>query len=102
MTLHTIEEIREANHRAGLYYFSPDTMRFFKSRVSSRVYPVSDGAYFVTSEKGPNRIRAYSVRLAKDSGKISTVGEFQEYRSRSGAHSKAFQLQLQHQGVLPR
>lgn len=41
-------DVEEANRRAGQHFFSPDTMRFFKSRVHSALY---GGRFFVTSEK---------------------------------------------------
>jgi len=32
---HTIHEIKEANHRAGYFFFSPDTMQFFGDKMGS-------------------------------------------------------------------
>lgn len=88
--LTTLTEIKNVNHKAGEYYFSPDTMRFFKSRISETLYPVSNGAYFVTSEKGPDNVRRYSVRFAHDNGKIETVGKFQQYETSWQAHRAAY------------
>jgi len=47
------------------HFFSPDTMRFFASRLIQDVFPTASGlVYFVTSEKAcfndPSRV--YSVR----------------------------------------
>ena len=58
-------EIKAANKRAGLYYFEPDTMRFFRSRVSDTVYQGPGGVFFITSEKSPNGARRHSVRRFK-------------------------------------
>lgn len=72
-------------------FFEPDTMRFFKSRVGSHVYADGKGgAYFVTSEKGPNEIRAFSVRRydPKKCG-FHTVGEFQGYKNAATAKAAA-------------
>jgi hypothetical protein len=75
----TIQSIREANTRAGYHFFSPCTMRFFRSRLGRTVY---GGKYFVTSEQfdGDSR-RFYSIRQVDAKGSVSTVGEFQKYTS---------------------
>lgn len=91
----TIDEIMRANAQAGQFFFSPDTLRFFASRVSQRTYVAPDGTtYFVTSERfrsvahgdGP---RKYTVRATTDGKRIDTVGAFQEYRTSSAAHARA-------------
>lgn len=72
MTYFTIKEIKEANKAIGHHFFDPETMRFFRSRILSRVYA---GRYFITSEKkcfDDNR-RVYSIRVADETGKIDTV-----------------------------
>jgi hypothetical protein len=68
--------------RSG-HFFDPDTMRFFRSRVSGRFKRVSDRmAYFITTERGPveGSKRRASIRRAEvtPQGKIAinTVGEF--------------------------
>lgn len=38
-----IAEIKKANAEAGGFWFSPDTLRFFDSRVESRVYDDGKG-----------------------------------------------------------
>jgi hypothetical protein len=79
----TIDEIKAANEALGHHWFSPSTLRFFRSRVLSTVY---GGRFFVTSEKRtgwrePDQPRLYTIRKASDDGSIETVGEFQEYRT---------------------
>jgi len=86
-----IDDIRRANKRAGLYFFESDTMRFFDCRVHSRVYR---GGFFVTSEKGPDGWRRFTVRQAKGDGSISTIGEFQQYGTRADAHDAAHTFSL--------
>lgn len=84
------DDIRKRNAAAGGHWFEPSTMRFFSSRVQSTFYGAKDGrAYFVTSERGPNGRRAYSVRVANLDGSISTVGEFQGYPTGRAAHAAA-------------
>ena len=45
--------------------------------------------YFVTSERGPDEIRRYTVRRACADGSIDTVGEFQEHATAAQAKSAA-------------
>lgn len=72
--MNTIAQVREANRGAGFHFFDRDTMLFFDSRVLRGLY---GGRFFVTSEKGPDGVRAYTVREASEDGRIDTVGEFQ-------------------------
>jgi hypothetical protein len=91
----TVADIRAANEAAGHYYFTPDTMRFFGSRVLSGVIA---GRYFVTSERQPASYypqyfpageRRYTVRVAHDDGTIDTVGEFQGWSTARQARAHA-------------
>ena len=89
----TMAQIRETNKATGRKFFERDTMRFFDSRVHGQVY---GGRYFITSERfhgssgsGPRR---YTVRFAKDSGDITTVGEVGQYESRAAARTAAKRL----------
>lgn len=74
----TIDDIRLANRNAGFYFFSPDTMRFFRSRVGGTVYQGNGGIYFVTSEQFDyNSERLYTVRrFNPDTRGIETASEF--------------------------
>ena len=82
----SMTEVRRANAAAGNHWFEPGTMRFFRSRVSDRLY---GGRYFVSSERAPRGARRYTVRVANDDGSIGTVGEFQAFASRGAAHRRA-------------
>ena len=85
-TFRTIAEISYANTNAGWHWFSPDTLRFFDCRVRDDwVLPVSGGALFVSSEKGPSEVRRYSIRRAYVDGQVDTVGEFQQHASAAKA-----------------
>ena len=92
-----IDTVR-ARHRG--HWFDPGSMRFFRSRVAQTAYGTDDGsrAYFVSSEQfeDSTRYRAprrYTVRVIDlHTGDIDTVGEFQEYASRSGADAAARRL----------
>jgi hypothetical protein len=86
-----IDEIAEANRRAGYHFFDADTKRFFNSRVGDAVY---GGRFFVTSEwpgvwDGRTFPREYTVREAQANGAIDTVGEFGQYATRQAAHRAA-------------
>ena len=73
----TMQEIVNANVNAGHYFFSADTIRFFKSRYCGEPFTCAKGTFFVTSERGPNEIRSYTVRFTVDGSDIETVGEFE-------------------------
>ncbi len=70
-----INNIKQANREAGFYFFSPDSMRFFDSRVLPTVY---GGRFFITSERSgfDDPTRTYTVREFMPDGSIETVGEF--------------------------
>lgn len=90
MKYYTLDDIKRINREKGYYYFSPDTMRFFKSRVSEDVYQGEGGVFLVTSEQGPNMPRLYSVRqFFPETGKVNTVDEFQAYKTLSAAKRRA-------------
>lgn len=88
-----IIDIWQANRAAGSHWFDPSTMRFFRTRVSSTVYPFEGGAAFVTSEQYDDTSPSlYTVRVfhAATGGVGTAEGhEFQEFASRSGAHAAA-------------
>jgi hypothetical protein len=88
MTYQSIDQIKQANAAAGYHFFDADTLRFFRSRVSDRLY---GGKWFVTSECGPSEVRAYTVRRAEDNGSIQTVEPFNRL-TRSAAHALAARL----------
>ena len=85
--------IRRANEDARMYWFSPDTMRFFRSRVSDQVYQGPGGIYFVSSERGPEMPRMYTVRRFRpDTGGVETAEEFQGYAKATQARRVAARL----------
>jgi len=76
-----ISEIKTLAETGNKYWFSADTMRFFKSRVSELCWKIKDEIYFISSEKQPNYNRLYTVRLCSSNGEIHTINEFQEYKN---------------------
>lgn len=84
----SIEQIKRANAAAGMHWFEPGAMRFFRSRVCSDVFPCDprECTYFVTGETNPAGERRYSVRAAFwENADIDTIGEFHSYTSRKAA-----------------
>ena len=93
----TIQEMKRMNKEAGQFWFSPQTLRFFNSRISSLVVQAEqneDLKLFVTSERMDwNSPRLYSVRVFNYSTcKVDTVGEFQEYATLEDAKAAAKRL----------
>lgn len=92
--IYNADDIRAIADHAGSYFFTPETMRFFSSRVLSDAWQV-DGYetkpgrryVFVTSEKhGDDTPRHYAVRLAtlgtvrddRPAIDIETVGDYHD------------------------
>lgn len=72
-----ITEIKKANKEAGGFWFTTGTLNYFNSTILPKVYEGPGGIYFITSERGPHRPRAYTVRQWHPSySGIGTVGEF--------------------------
>jgi hypothetical protein len=74
---YTMADIRAANAAAGLFFFSRDTMRYFRSRVEGGPYCGPGGVFFLTSEQcGPHGRdgRSFTVRqFHPDTGRITTA-----------------------------
>lgn len=94
MKIIDINDIKLLNKQKGKFWFSPDTMRFFKSRVAQEAYVTNDDLYalFVSSESSPfdKGKRFYTVRVCNmKTGEIDNVCDFKEYRSGQGATNRA-------------
>jgi hypothetical protein len=104
VAIFNIDDAKRRNRAAGLHWFSPDTLRFFSSRISRRVWSVPDGCLFVTSEQcrfSAGYPRLYSVRYCADNGEVSTVGEFQQYETLKQAHGAATREQSRRRAEAP-
>jgi len=85
--IYTTEDIARI-HRG--YFFKPDTMKFFKSRLSSNVYHGSGVVFFVTSETGPQGLRGFTVRkYLPNSDDVVTAGEFMAFKTLGKAKAAA-------------
>lgn len=76
---------------ANPWYFSPGTVGGFSSRLSETIYPVRNGAVFVTSERDTDGLawdgkRRYTIRFINDGGKIRNLSAEGQYATWSGAH----------------
>lgn len=69
------------------HWFDADTMRFFKTRLPRHGLQWADGTLtFVTSEKGPDEVRRWSVRILKPDGTLGDDAKgFQGYATRESA-----------------
>jgi hypothetical protein len=104
--IETLSGLKRVNSLLGFHFFEPDSMRFFNSRISSRIYPISQReGYFVTSEQhrpvyaNPEprlyTVRKYAVTAEPDgyaTMRIDTAGDFQAYESSAAAHRAAKSL----------
>lgn len=77
----------EVERKARGHWFSQGAMSFFKSRLPQDAYLVDGVYYFVSSEKGPNMPRLYTIRTMGNDGQVKTVGEFQAYTTKARALS---------------
>ena len=102
--LTTLTQIQERNRAMGFHFFDRETMRFFDSRVSTKVYPLDSGdCLFVTSERyvpsDPNRLpgpRKYTVNIAQMDGDTDHIfGGFQAYATLIDAQSAARRYQTE-------
>ncbi len=85
----TLKEFMRLNKEVGNHWFSPATLEFFESKVHDFD---EDSGIFITSECGPfgKGPRAYTIRKADfQTGRVSTVGKFQEYATLQKARTHA-------------
>lgn len=83
----SVSQIKRHNEDIGHHFFSPDTLRFFKSKVYEDLHL---GQYFITSEMNKYATdgkREYTIRRATGTGEIETVGIFGGYSSLKSART---------------
>lgn len=70
---YNMKQVKEANKANGYYFFSPDTMRFFDSKIVSKLD--YNTQCFITSEKKcfEDYTRVYAVRQVDREGSINTL-----------------------------
>ena len=74
----TLTDIKNNNKKAGRHWFDKDTMRFFDSRIESKLY--SDNTFITSEQQSYQYPRKYTIRIALNNGiDIESVGEFQQF-----------------------
>ena len=80
MSTLTLTDIKNNNKKAGKNWFDKDTMRFFKSRIESKLY--SDNTFITSEQQSYQHPREYTIRIALNNGvDIESVGEFQQFET---------------------
>lgn len=75
--MRTIAELKATNKANGNFWFDPDTMRFWRSKIHGGIRREK---YFITSEDDFSRTRRlFSIRTFNAQGEIDTIGKFQAY-----------------------
>lgn len=86
--IYTKEQLKDfvTYHSKSPYFFSPDTMRFFRSRLAPTFIHSGRGLIFITSEQFVTYYpeyhidpRKYTIRILTNDGDINEIGEFQQY-----------------------
>lgn len=92
-------EIRRAYERDNPngHWFSPDTMRFFRTVLPQHGWEAAGSYWFVTSEVNPSGKKAFSVRRMSR-GNVQTVGEFHSF---ARSHDATKRLKEEIQAVAP-
>lgn len=82
----TIENLKRLNKQNGMFWFSPDTMRFFNSKIESGIIK---GEYFISSERRPDESkRRYTVRKVNwENGDIETFSDFMQFSTADTARN---------------
>jgi len=93
MKFTSIEMIKMYSRTNGSHFFDPQAMRFFSSRVSSKLFG-ADGSVFVTSERHEHPFyeplpRLFTVRQIDEKGLIETISKFQEFETQAEAFAFA-------------
>lgn len=61
--IRSTNDLRYVSDYLGSHFFSPESMRFFNSRLTSNIKTIDDRhGYFITSEESPNSPRRYAIR----------------------------------------
>lgn len=91
-SVNTIEALRR-HYRlvCGGYWFDPDTMRAFGSKLyDESIFQTEGGWLFVSSELDfRNTDRRYTVRRMSHDGDITNVGELRQYATLAAARKAA-------------
>lgn len=82
----TTATIAHLNDHMGNYWFSRETLRFFKGKVYGPVYGTEHGRLlFISSEKYLDERRRFAIREMEADGSIETIGETLQYATYKAA-----------------
>lgn len=71
------DEIIRANQNLGHHFFSPSTMRWFKSRVTTHTYDAGDaGTVLLISNRRDGDPRSYVPVLSQPDGRIESLADY--------------------------
>ncbi len=88
----TLLEFKKLNKSIGNHWFDNGAMEFFNSAIE---HWDADTGLFITSDKMGDRERKFSIRRANfETGRVKTVGEFQEYDTLAEAKKSLKQISL--------
>jgi hypothetical protein len=89
----TLAEIKRLNKAGGSRFFSKASLESYSTEISARVHSGPGGTYFVTSEQKPGGRRLFSVRrFDRGTGRVITVGQFQQWWTSETAEQEAARL----------
>lgn len=92
------DSMRRRNESLGQFYFSPDTVRFFNSRVNT----ILDTGVFVEGVTSPTG-REYRVMWISPCGSVHRLTEFVFATMRTADRvARAFNAEIAAAGVVPR
>ncbi len=82
----SLQEIKWANKAIGHHWFDESSMAFFDSILYPELVQHPEGAFFVSSEREDfNSPRRYTVRFARLTGEVNTVGTFLGFNTKAEA-----------------
>jgi len=89
-----MEQVKNANKKSGMYFFSKPTMRFFNSIIETELM---EGGFFITSERYKLGLaKRYTIRqVTNEQGHIASKSDFQEFKTIDRAIKQVEILQLE-------
>lgn len=92
----TVNDVKAANKKIGHKWFDEGSMNFFNSQVTGTDKLINK-RFFISSEQfvpssGKPEPRMYTIRVAKPTGEVETVGDFQKFETRELAIAAAHKI----------
>ena len=89
MTIETVKEINYANFH---YFFDPEVLEIFGTRIETGDY-IMPNSCFITSENDVENKRKFTVRKFNETtGEIRIVGEFRQFDSLDAAKEFMYKI----------